>query len=83
MMPELGMEMFDTAMPVLQPEEAVPEIDNAEEMLPAQEALAEAQPALPDMPADADFNMAPEPVSAEVPDQNGELQSHCMPCWCM
>ena len=79
MMPELGMEMFDTAMPLLQPEGHAPKEANAEEMMPAQEALAEAQPAMPDLPADEEAIMMPEPVPEDVLGQHGKLQH----CWCM
>lgn len=70
MVPELGMDMFDTTMPLLNPEIDMPQA----EALPGLYAQAEPQPDLPELPTDIEAIAIPEAIAIheEMLHQNGE-----------
>lgn len=73
MVPELGMDMFDTAMPLFQPEVDLPQATTVDEMLPAPDAVVEEQPGMPEIPIDAEAIIPPEPVHEDMLEPNGEV----------
>ena len=78
MVPELGMDMFDTAMPLFQPEIDLPQAAIVEEMVPAPDAVVEEQLGMPEIPIDAEAIVPPEPVHEEMLDPNGEALSNAV-----
>lgn len=77
MVPELGMEMFDTTMPLLNPEADMPQLNPEADMPQAEDAqhgpdaAMEAQPDVPEMAADTNMFAMPEPAPEDLP--NGRL----------
>ena len=73
MVPELGMDMFDTAMPLFQPEVDLPQAAIAEEVFPAPDAVVEEQLGMPEIPIDAEAIVPPEPVPEGMLEPIGEV----------
>ena len=76
MMRELEMEMFDTAMPLANPEVDMPQPELPEELLPGLDSMPDQQLAGPEVPMPIEADMMAEPVPEEAPGHEGKR-----PCW--